>query len=314
VRFIKTNLHFRNVSHSGIARLAMGAEEQYDFNLDLKIVAVGINYSNPHAFRSDVFINISDPINVKDFKKDFEGNEKKAYLALTSAIKESLEKCIIHIDDERLDQFISHVEKIYQYKLEKNNAGLEKFMLSQEIVVKVEKFSKESPDKFKEIEVRLGNYIQRLKRLKIKDDKIQEGNIKTSFLLNSLLLILGFPIFLSGFILNIIPFSITSYGVNKIKVREDFIGSLRSVVGMFIFLIYHILIFIIASNLTTWYWGLLFTASMYPLGVLSLWYVNRYMDLIEDYKYTRLFRRKSTFMAQLRKERSELINQLTEAL
>ncbi len=167
---------------------------------------------------------------------------------------------------------------------------------------------------FKEMEVRLGNYNQRLKRLKIKDNRISEENIQTSFYLNLLLLIIGFPIFLCGYILNIIPFSIISYGIKKIKVREDFIGSLRSAAGMFIFLIYYILVFILTIVLTTWYWGILLTVSLYPFGFLALLYVNRFMDLKEDYKHTRLFKRKSTFMANLRKERSELIDQLSELL
>jgi len=299
---------------SGIARLALGAEEQNDFNLNLKIIAVGLNYSNPHIFRSDVFINIGSPILVSDFKEDFEINEKKAYNALTAAVKQSLEECTVVINDERLYQFISHVEKIYQYRLDKNQQGLKKFMLSKEIVEKVEVFSNKSPEKFKEMEVRLSNYIQRLKRLKIKDNRILEGRIKTSFILNSTILTLGFPVFLCGFILNIIPFSLTSYVIKKIKVREDFIGSLRSIAGMFIFLIFYILTSVMVGIATSWYWGIAFGLILYPFGILALIYVNRYMDLKEDYKHTRLFKRKATFMAQLRKERKEIINQLAEAL
>ena len=193
----------------------MGAEDQNDFKLNLKIIPVGINYSDPHLFRSDVFINIGDPILVKDFKEEFEGNEKKAITALTHAVKIAMEKCTVIIDDERLEQFVSYVEKLYQFKLEKNQQGLEKFMLSKEIIEKVESFSIKTPDTFRELEVRLGNYIHRIKRLKIKDDVIFDGHIKTSFILNSILLIIGFPIFIIGFILNIIPFSSTAYLTKK---------------------------------------------------------------------------------------------------
>jgi len=45
--------------------------------LGLKIIPVGLNYTDPHAFRSDLFVNIGEPIEVADFISKAASNEKE---------------------------------------------------------------------------------------------------------------------------------------------------------------------------------------------------------------------------------------------
>ena len=73
----KTERNIRPIK-TGLARIALGAEEACDFSLGVKVVAIGLNYSNPHIFRSDVFINVSDPIDVSDYKSRFTEDPKKS--------------------------------------------------------------------------------------------------------------------------------------------------------------------------------------------------------------------------------------------
>ena len=64
----KTERNLRKIK-TGTARIALGAESQNNFSLNTKIVPVGINYSNPHFFRSDVFIYFGKPIALKNYAK-----------------------------------------------------------------------------------------------------------------------------------------------------------------------------------------------------------------------------------------------------
>ena len=52
---------------TGAARIALGAEARRDFQLNLHILPLGINYFDPQRFRSDVFINPAEPIRVADY-------------------------------------------------------------------------------------------------------------------------------------------------------------------------------------------------------------------------------------------------------
>ncbi len=51
----------------GISRIVFLAEETNNFKLNIKIIPVGIDYSNYINFRSRLFINYGEPINVSDF-------------------------------------------------------------------------------------------------------------------------------------------------------------------------------------------------------------------------------------------------------
>ena len=49
---------------TGTARIVLGAEDKNRFKLNIKIVPIGINYSDPHHFRSQVFINFGKALDV----------------------------------------------------------------------------------------------------------------------------------------------------------------------------------------------------------------------------------------------------------
>ena len=65
---------------TGVAIIALGAEAKYNFELDLSIVPIGLNYSNPHNFKSDVFVNIGKPIKVSDYKDIYLKDPKEGVL------------------------------------------------------------------------------------------------------------------------------------------------------------------------------------------------------------------------------------------
>ena len=94
--FSKTERRLRPIK-TGLARMALGAEAENDFKLGTKVVAIGLNYSDPHIFRSDVFINVSDVIDVREYKDMYEENPKTAIDALTARVKEEI--CLLYTSD-----------------------------------------------------------------------------------------------------------------------------------------------------------------------------------------------------------------------
>ena len=63
----KTERRLRPIK-TGTARIALGAEEKNGFKLGLEIIPIGLNYSAPHLFKSDVHINYGAPILVKEYE------------------------------------------------------------------------------------------------------------------------------------------------------------------------------------------------------------------------------------------------------
>lgn len=301
---------------TGTARIVLGAEAQNDFKLNVKIVPVGINYSNPHHFKSDVFVNFGAPKGISKYQDLYNDNEITSAIKLTKVIRMELKELLIIVKDEKLDNLITQIENLYRSKLRDDSQSIDKatqdFYLSKEIVKAVEYIQKKFPNKAMNFEVKISNYFNRLKQLKLRDTQIRASAIRFEIWTNILYFILGFPIFIYGYFTNIIPFKISKYLSKKIFVRKDFIGSMKLAFGMFVFLIFYIIEIILLGNHTHWYWAVMFAITLYPAGVFTIHYIKRYYYLKGSIRYINLFIKKSNLIANLKLMRKELIDDLEE--
>ena len=95
-------------------------------------------------------------------------------------------------------------------------------------------------------------------------------------------------------------------------VREDFIGSLKLLVGMLVFLIFHMIQSLIVGYATRYYWGLLVLFSLYPAGIFALKYIQTFDSFKGDINYIKIFVRKSDLITSLKLRRKDLADQLEE--
>jgi len=84
---------------TGTARIVLGAEAQNNFKLNVKIVPIGINYSNPHHFKSDVFVNFGVPLGVLEYQDLYNEDESSSVHKLTSEIEMELKKLLIIVNN-----------------------------------------------------------------------------------------------------------------------------------------------------------------------------------------------------------------------
>lgn len=309
----KTERRLRPIK-TGIARIALGAEEKNNFNLDLRIVPIGLNYSNPHYFKSDVFVNIGGPISVSEYQKDFLKDPKEGVLKLTDRVKSELEKRIVIIEDEPLEKLIRQIEILYRSKLREQNKQQEKatqdFYLSQDIVEAVQYYAKNHPEILQDFEQKISVYLKRLKRLKIRDTQIRSSETSLPVLLRLLYFTFGFPLFLLGLITNIIPFKIVELIPSKVTIREDFVGAVKMATGMLIFLITYLIEASLVGYFTNFLWAILFILSLYPAGLFTVDYFKKYYQVRGTIKYLRIFMKKGDLIANLKSTRQELVDEL----
>ncbi|MBG7630004.1 MAG: 1-acyl-sn-glycerol-3-phosphate acyltransferase [Bacteroidetes bacterium] len=309
----KTERRLRPIK-TGIARIALGAEEKHNFDLDLTIIPIGLNYSNPHYFKSDVFVNIGEPIQVSDYKDIFLNDPKEGVLQLTERVKTELEKRIIIIEDEHLEKLIQQIEILYRSKLRDESKLKEKatqdFYLSQDIVEAVEYYAKNKPEILKDFEQKITFYLKQLKRLKIRDTQIRSSSISFNFIWRMIYFTIGFPLFLYGLITNVIPFKLAEFISEKILIREDFIGSIKIAIGMIVFLIMYCIESLVFGAFTNPIWGIVFCISLYPAGLFTIGYFKTYYKVRGTIKYLRLFMHKSDLVTNLKITRQELVDEL----
>ncbi|MEO5583722.1 MAG: 1-acyl-sn-glycerol-3-phosphate acyltransferase [Saprospiraceae bacterium] len=87
----------------GLARIAFGAKDASP-DIDLCIVPMGVNYAHPNNFRSEVFIEVGNPIELKEYYSKYKEDNAgaiKAISELTQAVEAAMKPLVIHINEDR---------------------------------------------------------------------------------------------------------------------------------------------------------------------------------------------------------------------
>ena len=233
---------------TGAARIALGAEKENDYNLDVKILPIGLNYSKSSRFRSELVINIGTPINVLDYKENHQKNQVEAVQNLTKDIENNIKKLIVAIDEKEYDELIERVESIYKTELFKTtstneNHNITKIKISQEIVEAVKHFQQNEPKLFDDAKFRIDSYFDKLSKTNLSDKTIKQ-NLQNENLFGYILksvfkLVFGFPIWLFGFINSYIPYKLPKYIALAITDSEAFYGALLMSLGTVTFILFY---------------------------------------------------------------------------
>ncbi|MAZ37994.1 MAG: hypothetical protein CL842_11135 [Crocinitomicaceae bacterium] len=309
----KTERRLREIK-TGTARIALGAEEKHDFKLGLTIIPVGLNYSNPHLFKSDVLVNFGKPIIVSDYKDSFTKDAREAVVQLTVRIKSDLEAQMIVIENEELEKTIENIETLYRSALRQDNSeeakGSQDFKLSQDIVKAVEHFAQHEPAILIKFQRDIKAYLDDLEQSQLSDKQIRSASIKLDVIRKFAYFLIGFPFFLFGLITNFIPFKLTGIITRAAKAREDFVGAVTLAVGLFVFLIIYGLETWAIASYTNNIVGLFFLISLYPAGLFTINYFVSFYKLQITFKYLSVFVRKSDLITRLKTDRQALIDEL----
>ena len=189
----------------GICRLAF---ETLDRNpeLDLKIVPVGLNYNDHIAFQTDVLIIFGEGISVNPYYEIYLKNKADGCRALLADLRIKMGEIIIDIPDD--ENFDTISEKWLESRCSSDDLYKD-FKDNQELV---DRLVDGNPDDGKQI---------------IIDKAKKQKKVKT------ILRIMLFPIWIYGFINNIIPTWFVRYFMRKFVKNDHFHSSIKFVLGTF---------------------------------------------------------------------------------
>ena len=307
---------------SGAARICLGAEAENNFSLDVKIVTIGLNFSNPHKFQSDLYINIDKPINVSDYYDQYKQDTFKAAHALTDAIRDRLEAQVIAIQDSEMDKLVSNIEIIFKAQILEDLGHSPKIMAhdfntTRQISDSVHYFLEKDPQRVENLKNKISTYLNKLENLSL-DDKLIKGVEKTKPIFDTILsiffLTLGSPFFIYGFVNNFLPFRIPFWCARSFSKRPEFHGSIAYSMGTFTFLLFYTLQILLINKLThDWIYVLAYGLSLPISGLLSFYYYKKFKSIRGSWKISSLFYKRTTLITSLINEREFIINELEKA-
>ncbi|KOY86162.1 hypothetical protein AD998_08375 [bacterium 336/3] len=303
---------------TGTARIALGAEYENNFSLGLKIVPIGINYSDADKFRSEVFVNVGEPILLTKYKNIYNPENFETIETLTKEIEEEISKLIVVTEDEEQDILISNIEKIYKNTLfnefNLSERKYEEFIVVKEIVEGVKYFEQKDHQYFKNLRIQTDNYLENLSVLGLSDEVFQSSHKKSIlgyFIGSIFLLILGLPLYVAGLVGNYLPYILPSKIARLISTDITFKAPLMMMIGIFTFPIaYGVSAYLIWHFTQNMWWVLAIVVLLSLLGYFVLWYVALWEKFKINWQSVRLFYKKPSLLNNLIEQRKTIFKEL----
>lgn len=264
----------------GFTRIAFGAEDQHDWELDVQVVPVGINYGEHRKSLSPVHVRFGECIPVSDYKDVFLENPRKAADLLKKATSEGMKRVTMHVP--RLDHYPLH--KLLLDDLEPNRADLlDPEIANKRVSVIEDNFDDQLLDEAKQLIRDAEKHNIRL------HDFVAPSNAGWKDLLLS-------PFYLFALINNFLPYLPAKWLIDKAMDDETFDASVKFLSGLVLFPLFYLCVSIIPG---VWGIGLPYIVGYALLSVFTAPLFVRAKELLSR-----------SPVQKLRKERPELFESI----
>lgn len=315
------NKRFIRPLKKGVSRIAFGALEKYDFKIPVKIVPIGVNYSNYTDVGADCIINVGEPIDVSDYAELFKENQAKALLALKDELAKRMKALVIHISEKDLYDMLEELPMIVRDDVLRHSSvdvesadDLDHIKADQKAIKSVEEAYRTDPETVNSLKAKVESYTKGLKKLNFRDHLFKADKHK-GLLWETFFMLMFFPAYLFGLIHNYIPFIIPDKVVQKKVKDRHFHSSIKIALAVFTFPIFWGLILIPASIfLSSWWYVLLYMIGVVAMGEFALHYARQFKKWKAKMRYNSLARKGDAEFVELKETRKDIVDTVSSFL
>ncbi|TND01772.1 MAG: phospholipid/glycerol acyltransferase [Bacteroidetes bacterium] len=304
----------------GTARIAFGAEEAADFRLGLTIVPVGVNYTDkPWKFREPLHIRFGKPFELSEYAEKYKTEKPRTINEFTARLEKEMAELLVIIKDKENDELVAGLEDMFldvwtreggrdpQYRRQD-------WKSSREIADTINKATAQAPDQVAALREQVASYFSKIEKHKLRDWLLREETIKgmTPFGVGSQVLIffLGWPLFLAGALMNLVPFYVPYRIAEKIVRNKEWHASVNATIGSFLWFFWYLLVWILTWVFTNWWIALSVLFVMYPLGRFAWWFRTRWKKFRGSIRLLSLVSNESAKVEELLKQRAQIKTEL----
>ena len=304
----------------GFARIAFQTEESNNFSLDIKIVPIGIDYSNYQDFRTTLIVNFGAAISVSDYYDQFKENPALAINGLKDDLEGKMKELIVNIESEEYYELYDLLKDIYNDKMRESMGLTErnhpnKFKADRELIRLLGRFEKENPEEMPALDKLVKSYSAKRNRYGFSNELLQEGRVSVfSLMLKSAWLVATLPVFIFGFLNNMLPWGITVWAGSKIK-DPQFKSSFKFVVLMLAFPIFYILQTVVFALFCKLSWGpWIYLLSLPISAVLAWWWNSGFKHLKNQWKFLSFAKKSNPGFVKMMEEYHLIIGKADEVV
>lgn len=304
---------------SGTARIALEAERRNHGNLKLKVIPIGLVYTQGEKFRSSIFVNCGQGMRVTEYLDLYEENAHRAARELTDEFRTMLESVLVTVHNKDQENLILELYEAIHKKYLKQDDVEEELDLMKKIRDRVELLSLKDPEKLKEIQSLNTSLIWKAKKLDIKNDfldrKLRSKSFIRQILLSFIGILIGLPLFLFGFVHNIAPYQLTGFILSNSKVTKEYYAPIAILMGVILYPVNYILfIWLFQTYVSSQFFILLSYATLMPLlGLFAHWFITYLKHISFKLNYTFLLLNNKRVIVEMQEQRKQLLNLIFDA-
>jgi 1-acyl-sn-glycerol-3-phosphate acyltransferase len=301
--------------NKGISRIAFQAEEEADFKLNLKILPVGLVYSNYYSFRSIIQINYGKPISISDLEQEYKENPNNAHFEVRRRIEEGIKPLIINIENDKFYDMYENLREIYDNRMMKRmnfrqKTFPEKFISDKKMIAALDAFDEENLSEMEKLNEKVVVYQNGLNKFKLRDWLFEKPKSGINLFLQFIFMILTLPLFIYGTINNILPFKLPKLITKKMK-DKNFHTSVEYGIWLFFYPVYYFVLFLIMWTLTDIVWiKWVFLLSLPFSAFFAFWFWKLGLKFFAKLRYYLAYN--SNEIKNLQKIRAEIISMVDE--
>lgn len=266
---------------SGVARIALEFQNRYGKEFNLRILPVSLNYSDPTRFRSNVLVRFGNPIELDHFEDLYNSTPRRAVRQLTGVIKDRLAENMVILDDKEREEVFGFARVLLSDQVRKTETKalspeLELDQL-QSLSAGIQRLADKDHSSFSDLLEKGRTYFREMDRLGLRDGqfKAKRSSWWPEAILSTAILIIFFPIFLVGSLLNGPVLLIPAFVVPRLTEEIEYHAIMKLILSWIVFPIWYLawsISFYHLSGLPEWWtWVLIGSAPL--LGLLGWgWY------------------------------------------
>ena len=288
----------------GIGRIALGAEEKFNHELDVHIVPVGINYSKHSMMNGTLYLRYGKAIPVKDYFQHATFSEAEAQNNLRKDLQVAMGDLILDVQSKSNYNSILAFLEIFDHEIKKGHTELslaKEFTLQKEFIAKAERWVLNNPEEAQKMEDTATSFMKECKEQGIKPYLFNYS--KNKVFGRGLFLFLFAPVHLYGMVNNYLPYKLPFNFVRKIKDRA-FHSSLKMALGVVLFFLFWLIQTILVAVFTDQFVWLYYLISLPLSAAFSYEYWKDLLKFKGALKYNKLV--KSGEINSMRESRSAL--------
>lgn len=307
---------------TGIARIALEAEHAAGYSLGIRIVPIGLNFSDRAAFRSDLVIRVGAPISVPDYREAYLADPVEAVRTLVADVQGRIEGLVVSLHAVDLEGLVKDIERLFMDDLAgvppaRGETGARKrHAFKVRLAEAVDHFHRRDPEGVLALRDRIDRYAETLRELRLSDKVLRDsrgaGILPGGSLRVAALGLAGLPFAAWGILNNYLPYRLSDLIGRRYRAPGDttVVSTARVVAGVLLFPVFHAA----QTSIALWMAGVR-TAAVYELssaacGLFALFWLERLRRYRREIDFSRLWIRNRQTVVSLRARRRAIVREL----